>query len=57
MTVNVCGNCKHFATTKDNKKEGACMAFLHQIDGHWGYHPEREHNRYACGFFKEKGKE
>lgn len=54
MSLSVCGDCKHFATTDGNKRKGACMAFLKQVDGKWEYHPEREFNRYACGFFKEK---
>ena len=53
--MSVCGDCKHYATTDGNKRKGACMAFLKQVDGKWEYHPEREFNRYACGFFKEKG--
>lgn len=56
MTIKVCGDCKHFATTEHNKREGACMACVKAVDGHWDYHPRRESNRYACGFFKEKGK-
>lgn len=53
MRVNTCGNCKYYATRKGDERRGACMARAKQIDGHWGYHPEREFNRYACGFFKE----
>ena len=54
MSVNVCGDCEHYATTEKNKREGACMAFVKAIDGHWAYRPMREFNRCACGFFKGK---
>lgn len=57
MSVKVCGTCRHFATTQEDKRKGSCMAFRKQIDGCWDYHPERESNRYACGFFDGKSKE
>ena len=57
MSVSVCGDCEHYATTEKNKQEGACMAFVKAIDGKWAYRPMRERNCAACGFFKERGKE
>lgn len=54
MTIRVCGNCEYYACRDNNRREGACMAMMKQIDGKWGYHPERVFNRYACGFFKER---
>ena len=56
MTINVCGNCAHYATCETSERKGACMAMARQIDGHWGYHPEREFNRVACGSFKAREK-
>lgn len=54
--MRVCGECEHYATTRKDRLKGACMAFLRQVDGRWGYHPGREYNRCACGFFRERGK-
>lgn len=51
MQPRTCGECEYFVRTLRGEEDGVCRTFVKLSDGA-NYHPIRESNRCACGFFK-----